>query len=595
MSRSRLRIIFWLLFFVFFVVWLRLAYWQLGESHFLSQLFRRQSSRKVVIQAQPGKIVSSDNFVLVTNKREWQISFNPQQCQSKEEIVHKYLAYEQKKKKKIAQVFLTALQKQELPPEFVNLEKIKLATQSAFWDEREKYFLNKVHSPKVKWLQLGVVSESFMKQLSPKAAKCLFRLSFTKRSYPDTTVDGYPFGFRGLDKSGQPKGYFGLEGFYNQELKGLNGLSIQEYDALGRLLPQLFTYYKPPLDGRGIHLFLSYNFQYLADEAIKEGVKKYKAKGGTIIILDPQQMAVLAMASYPSYNPEYYSWYSEKAYLNPAVADLYEPGSTFKPLIMALGLDLKKITPETKCPVCNGPLVTSGGTIRTWNDKYYPQSTMTEVLVHSDNVGMAWLASQIGKNKLYKFLVQAGFGQKTGVDLEDDQVNPLKPLPQWYPINVMTAGFGQGIFLTPLKLAQLEATIARGGELIPPRMVAFLAEGGRKYPTKVEWHKKLFSSKATQEVTQMMIKVVNEGSVKWTRIPDLEVAGKTGTAQVAVKGVYDPHKTIASFVGFWPVESPRYLILVKLDFPQTSPWGSETAAPIFFKLAKKIELIDQPR
>ncbi len=593
MSRTRLRIVFWLIFIAFILIWFRLAYWQLGRSRFLLNLFKRQSYHQVVIEAQPGKIISQDGFILATSQKEWKIAFNPQKCPQKEEIINKYLRFQKAKNKMIAGWLTQKIKNKEIKEEMVNLDKIKQATQSAFWKKRENYFLAKVRSKRVKWLELSSLDQSFLDKLSPAARKCLFLYPLNKRKYPDKNIDGYFLGFRGLNKTGQPKGYFGLEGFYDQELRGLDGWKIQEYDALGRLVPQIFNYHKQPLDGRDLHLFLSYNFQYLADEAIKAGVKKYQAEKGTIIILDPIKMAVLAMASYPSYRPEYYSWYRGEAYLNPAVAGLYEPGSTFKTLVMALGLDLKKIKPQTICSVCSGPLVTSGGTIRTWNDKYYPNSTMTEVLVHSDNVGMAWLASQIGKEEIYKFLVRAGFGQKTGVDLEDDQVNPLKPLTQWYPINVMTAGFGQGIFLTPLKLAQLEAVIARGGEIAPPRLVKFLSDKQKNYPTKTAWHKRLFSTKATAEVVKMMVKVVNEGSAKWTRLPDLEIAGKTGTAQVAINGVYDPHKTIASFVGFWPVESPKYLILVKLDFPQVSPWGSETAAPLFFKLARKINLISQ--
>ncbi len=593
MNKTRLRIVFWLIFLAFVLVWLRLAYWQLGRSHFLLSLFKRQSYRQVVIEAQPGKVISQDGFILAASQKEWKIAFNPQKCPQKEEIIEKYIQFKKAKDERIAKWLSQKIKDKELEAEMVNLDKIKEATQAAFWQKKKDYFLHKVNSPKVKWLELSPLNQSFLDKLSPSTKKCLFLYPLNKRRYPDKNIDGYFLGFRGLDKDGQPKGYFGLEGFYDHELRGLDGWKVQEYDALGHLVPQIFNYYKRPLDGRDLHLYLSYNFQYLADEAIKAGVKKYQAKRGTIIILNPKEMTVLAMASFPSYQPEYYSWYKEQAYLNPAVAELYEPGSTFKTLIMALGLDLRKIKPETVCPVCGGPLVTSGGTIRTWNDKYYPDSTMTDVLVHSDNVGMAWLASQIGKEEMYKFLVRAGFGQKTGVDLEDDQVNPLKPLTQWYPINVMTAGFGQGIFLTPLKLAQLEAVIARGGELVPPRLVKFLSDKQKSYPTKTAWHKRLFSSQATAEVVKMMVKVVNEGSVKWTRLPDLEVAGKTGTAQVAVNGVYDPHKTIASFVGFWPVESPRYLILVKLDFPKVSPWGSETAAPIFFKLARKINLIGQ--
>ncbi len=595
MTKIRIRIVFTLLVFIFFLIWLRLAYWQLVQTSVLSRLFRHQSSRTIIIQAKPGKIISEDNFVLATSHRFWRLGFNPQLCSSvKNEIINKYLSYQKKQDREVIGYVSKLMSQKSLAANLFNSDKVRLASDSAYWQGQEKSWLARLNNPKIKWLELASVNDEFLSSLSSPARHCLFTYPINKRFYPDPLVDSYFLGFRGLDKNNQPIGYFGLEGYYNQELAGLKGEAVYQYDALGHLMPQLFSYRKPALNGRDLHLFLSYNFQYLAQQALSAGVKKYQASSGTIIILNPENMAVLAMTSYPHYQARYYKWYQNKAFLNPAIANLYEPGSTFKTLIMSLAIDLNKVKPDTVCPVCSGPLVSQGGVIKTWNDRYYPNSTMTEVIVHSDNVGMAWLAGQIGKKELYQFLVKAGFGQKTGVDLQDDQINPLKPLPKWYPINVLTAGFGQGIFLTPLKLAQLEATIARGGEMIPPRMVNYLSDGDKKYPTKISWKKRLFSAKASREVSQMMVKVVNQGSVKWTRLPGLEVAGKTGTAQVAIKGKYDPNKTIASFVGFWPVEHPRYLILVKLDFPQASPWGSETAAPIFFKLAKKINLISQP-
>jgi len=586
--RHRPKIIFVLLVLLLLIFWLRLAYWQILQQSFLTDLFNRQSQKVNLLPVPRGQIITQDSYVLAQSQPTWLIGLNPKNCpQQTGAIIKTFVDYSQNS---LTPLFRLASQSASLSSQLFNQKLIKQASQSASWQNKVAKLTSKALNPKTKWIQLGQVASDFFQQLDPSQKKCLAKIPSFSRIYPDPSMDSYFIGFVGKDSQGKDIGYFGLEGFYNQELTGTAGKLKGIYDALGNPLPQEFSFIKPPLPGRDLHLNIKYNLQHIAHQLIKQGVKKYQAQQGTIIVINPQTMQVLAITSYPTYQSSYYRWYKPTAFLNPAVGRLYEPGSTFKVFIMAAALQLKAVSPSTICTICSGPLVTAGGTIRTWNNKYHPNSSLDDIIINSDNVGMAFIASQIGKNNLYQFLVKAGFGKRTGIDLQEDQVIPLKPVSQWYPIDVLTAGFGQGISLTPIKLTQLVAAIARGGQMTNPLIAQYLTDGNQNFPVKHQPDMKLFSAKTAKLVTQMMVRAVNEGSAKWVKPTDFEVAGKTGTAQVAVEGKYDPHKTIASFVGFWPPEKPQYLIMVKLDFPKTSPWGSETAAPLFFQLAKKIQL-----
>ena len=591
--KHRPTIIFVILTLILGLFWLRLAYWQIIRQSFLTQLFNRQSQKINLLPVPRGQIITADQKIIAYSQPVFDVGFNPKNCPNQTlDLITRYLQYKQTQLQPLLKNAQIASQSAQ-PPLF-NYQLINQITNPQYWQKQQTKLIQKANHPKTKWIPLGPVPATFLNTLPKPLYRCLAKIPSFQRLYPNPDVKGHLTGFVGKNNQGQDVGYFGLEGFYDNELTGTPGQLKGHYDALGNPLPQEFNFIKPPIPGRNLHLSIQSNLQYLAFQTLKEGVQKYQAQQGSVIIINPQTMQVLAIASYPSYNPNFYRWYKPEAFVNPAVASLYEPGSTFKVLIMALALDLKLVTPQTQCPICAGPLTTSGGTIRTWDNKYHPNSTMTQVIINSDNVGMAFVASKIGKEKLFEFLIKTGFGQKTGIDLQEDPIIPLKPLNQWYPIDLLTAGFGQGISLTPMKLTQLVAVIARGGKLTNPLITSYLTDPTtkRQYPVKHQPETTIFSPQTTQQITQMMIRAVDEGGAKWAKPANLTVAGKTGTAQVAVKGKYDPTKTIASFVGFWPVENPKYLILVKLDYPQTSPWGSETAAPLFFKLAQKIRLLN---
>ena len=254
---------------------------------------------------------------------------------------------------------------------------------------------------------------------------------------------------------------------------------------------------------------------------------------------------------------------------------------------MAAALDARAVTPETICETCGGPIQIGGYTIRTWNDVYYPNSTMTEVIVHSDNTGMVFAVRKLGLDTLYEYLVRFGIGEKTGIDLEEESKVELRQKKEWKEIDLATASFGQGIAVTGIQMARIVATIANGGVMLKPQVV-HKVEGEVELELKPKPGKRVLSNETARLLTEMMVTAVEKGEAKWAKPDGYRIAGKTGTAQIPVAGHYDEDKTIVSFVGFAPSENPVFAMLVKLREPQSSPWGSETAAPLWFAIAKDL-------
>jgi cell division protein FtsI/penicillin-binding protein 2 len=409
-----------------------------------------------------------------------------------------------------------------------------------------------------------------------------------KRFYPEGSMAAHLLGFVGSDASLNDTGYFGLEGEYDLELRGRPGQLKQERDALNRPIPWGEVIEIAPMDGRTLVLTIDRAGQYLVEKELKSAVEKYGAKQGTVTVMDPASGAILAMAAYPAYHPGKWSLFPEERFKNPVVADRYEPGSTFKVVSMAAGLDAGVVKPETKCDICAGPFEIGGETIRTWNDKYFPESTMVEVLEHSDNVGITFVARRLGLGRFYRYLQLFGFGEKTGIDLQEEVAAELRPKESWYPIDLATAGFGQGIAVTRIQMVRAMAAVANGGKLVRPYLVQKIVSPDREIEIKPQVVRRVIKPKTAQVLTEMLVAAVDNGEARAFKPEGFVIAGKTGTAQIPIAGHYDPNKTIASFIGFAPVDNPRFVMLVTFREPTASPWGSETAAPTFFKIAKEL-------
>jgi len=409
-----------------------------------------------------------------------------------------------------------------------------------------------------------------------------------KRFYPEASSAAQLLGFVGSDVNGADQGYFGLEGYYDRQLRGTDGIVRLEKDAKGNPILIGQEERLSPQDGRSLVLWMDKAVQDIVERTLADGMEKYGAKQGTVTVLDPSTGGVLAMASFPSYDPRSYSEYDRKLYTNPVVADSYEPGSTFKVLVMAAALDKKLVKPDTKMNE-DGPVAVGPHFIRTWNNQYHGPITMTQVLEYSSNVGMVFVARKLGKDTLLSYIRKFGFGQPTHIDLQDEASPDLRPDDEWREIDLDTASFGQGIAVTPIQMVRAVAALANDGRLTTPSMVKAIRNAdGTVIPIEPEKGIQVIREDTAHIITEMMVEAVDKGEAKFAKPKGYRIAGKTGTAQIAVEGHYDETKTIASFVGFAPADNPKFVMLVTLREPSSSQWGSETAAPLFFTIAKDL-------
>jgi cell division protein FtsI/penicillin-binding protein 2 len=411
-----------------------------------------------------------------------------------------------------------------------------------------------------------------------------------KRYYPEASIAAHLLGFVGLDQNGMDRGYFGLEGFYDRELRGKEGSLEIEKDVAGNPILIGQTFRVEPQDGRDLILWIDRSVQAIAEKRLKEGMEKYGAKEGSVIIMDPKTGGILGMASFPSYDPRSYATSEKERYINPTVAGSYEPGSTFKVIIMGAGIDAGVVTAQTEMDE-TGPIEVGGYTIRTWNNQYHGKITMTQVLEYSSNVGMVSVGKKLGREKLLSAIRNFGFGKPTDIDLEDESSSTIRPDKEWYEIDLSTVSFGQGIAVTPIQMVRAVGALANGGFLMEPKVVkAIQDKNGKIAPIPPKKLRQVVSKKTAEEVTEMMVASVDNGEAKWAKPQGYRIAGKTGTAQIPVSGHYDEKKTIASFVGFAPADDPKFVMLVTLRETTSSQWGSETAAPLFFNIAKDLFL-----
>ena len=531
-------------------------------------------SQEIKLPASRGQIFASDNFPLATNQEAFLIYAKPKEIDKESDLAKKIAPFLISEKYATAGANLLEEQKKQKETEI---------------GKKEEEITQKIKNKNLLWVQIGrKVPKNIKNILDELKIKGLGFERDEKRFYPEASMAAHLLGFVGSDKFGDDTGYFGLEGFFDEKLKGKSGKLGLDKDPFG--FPILVSKYRTvePKEGESLILTIDRTIQYIVEQKLKAATEKYGAKQGTVIVSQPQTGQILAMATYPSYDPNLFTEFNEKDYKNPAVADTYEPGSTFKLITIAAALDTAVVSPQTKCEVCSGPRQIGGYEISTWNKKYYPNSTITEVIQHSDNVGMTFVAEKLGTDKLFDYIQKFGFDKNTGIELQEETTGVIRDKEQWRQIDLATASFGQGLAVTPIQMVQTVQTIANGGKQIPPRLVKAVIEKDKQKPVKQPAEKQLISQKTAAQITEMMVNAVENGEARAFKPKGYRIAGKTGTAQIPLAGHYDPEKTIASFVGFAPAQNPRFVMLVRFTEPSSSIFGSETAAPTFFEIAKEI-------
>lgn len=553
------------LLYIFFVLLFlgvigRLFYWQIVRSSELSAYAKSQYQDKKVVSAKRGSIYANDNTWLATNGESWNLYIDKTKIDLKyDELLNKIIPH-----------FNDQKNEEDSLSEFVRIKDL-ISKESLVWVPVKK----KIDVAKKKELEaLGIKGLAFEEE--------------DMRSYPEASAAAQLLGFVGKNKEGEDQGYFGLEGFYNLPLSGKAGFREREKDARGIPIYVGSGRDVPAVKGVDLITSIDKTIQLVIEKKLKDGIEKYGAKGGVAVVMNPYNGRILGMASYPSYDPRSYSSYSDELFRNPAVSDAFEPGSVFKVVVMASGIDAGVVTPDTKCDICLEPFKVDKYVIRTWDNKYRPDSTMTDVIVHSDNVGMTFVAQKLGSDKLYDYLHKFGIGDLSGIDLQGEANPGLRKRGTWNIVDLATAGFGQGVAVTPIQMLRATAVIANGGKLVTPQVVAKIVGEDWQVDIPPEVKKGVISEESAKKVTNMMVEAAKSGEAKWTSLTGFRVAGKTGTAQIPIEGHYDDKRTIGSFVGFAPADKPKFIMLVTLREPTSSPWASETAAPLWFSIAREL-------
>jgi cell division protein FtsI (penicillin-binding protein 3) len=405
------------------------------------------------------------------------------------------------------------------------------------------------------------------------------------RLYPNRELAAHVIGFVGVDG-----GLEGVERARDTELSGAPGKAITGRDALGREIdgPRIV---KPPVPGHGVMLTLDTNIQYIAEREIDAAFRRTGAKAAMAVVMEPRTGDVLAIAIRPTFNPNtFMDPRARDHWRNRAITDPFEPGSTFKIILAAAALEERVVTPDSRFYGENGAITIARTTIHDW--KKYGWLTFSEVLQNSSNVGSIKVGLALGTQRYYRYMTAFGFGAPTGVDLAGESRGLLRDPARWSELSLPTMSLGQEISVTALQMVTAFGAIANDGTLMRPRIVrgVFDADGRevrRLQPTKV---RQVISKETAQTLTRMLVRVVQDGTGHNAAIAGYDVGGKTGTAQKLDPATrrYSRAPGVLSFVGFAPVDAPRFVMLVMLDEPKNEKWGSEAAAPIFAAIGRDI-------
>lgn len=564
--RIRVLLVFFLIFLS--LVILRLIYWQIIKHEELAIEADAQHFSSVSLSALRGEILDKEEEVLVGNRPSFEIYLNKKRLSTSiENVINK------------------------LVPLVLNNDSNTASTEGQIIILKQD--LLKKSETDANWVRLFTNISNKVKQYIE--AEKIEGISFNpvnKRIYYEASMSAHLLGFVAEDTKGE-RGFFGVEGYYQRELIGKNGRLLEERDAFDRPILIGEQDRIEAIDGSDIVLTLDRSVQKIVETNLKAGVETWGAKGGTVVVIDPKTGAILASASVPSFDPSHLSSYPESHFKDPVVSDLYEPGSIMKPLVLAAAINENKLTPLTRCSDCSGPVTIGEYKIHTFNNEYHPQTTMSDVLVNSDNTGMVYVGNVLGFEKLYEYINNYGFGQKTGVDLEGETNVSLKKTSQFYPIDQATLTFGQGIAVTSIQMIRAFAAIANGGELVKPHIVQKILSAKGEKKILFGEKKRVLNTLTTQLVTEMLVKVTNESPLRFPRdriegLKKFKIAAKSGTAQIPIAGQYTTDRIIGSVIGFAPASNPKFLILVKLDSPSVRQWGSDTAGPIFFQIANEL-------
>ncbi len=526
----------------------QLVRWQVVEHDRLKKMAEVEHQNELVIPPRRGEIRDRDGHLLAADLVEYDLSVSPN-------IVTDPFATADK---------LAGLL--DVP----RAELVEILTREVDWTPIVQNISQEQVEKVLEWDIVGL-------KLEPK----------TRRVYPEGDSAAHLLGF----VNGNGDGFYGIEGYYDGVLRGKAGMQIGERSPFGEIIPLGANHFVPPVSGGILYLTIDRGIQYMVEQELERAVVSYGAQRGSVVVLNPKTGALLAQASYPTYDPNNYSDSAEELFFDPVVSEQYEPGSVFKIITMAAGLDSGVVKPDSV--IYDGGYMEVGGqVIYNWDRQGHGTVDMTTVLAKSLNVGVAQVAISMGKDRFYNYIKRFGFGRLTEIDLGSEGPGTLKT-PQdasWYASDLGTNSFGQGIAVTPIQIADAVAAVANSGLLMKPYMVDRVVQGDQEVQVKPAVVRRAISIHTAHTLTNMLVTALEQAGSE-ALLDNYRIAGKTGTAQIPVPGGYHPTLTLTSFVGYLPADNPEALVLVIIEEPTTSRWGSKTAAPTFKRIAEQLVIM----
>ncbi len=527
------------------------------------------------LPARRGDILSNDGFVLATTQNHFLLFSEPQKILKKDETA-----------KVLSELMASFKVEKDAKPE--EIDEIKTQYQERFQG---------IFKSNLVWAILE-------HNLTPPQKEEIEKLSLEGigfevepvRYYPEGNLSAHILGFVASNEKGEKQGYFGIEGQLDGDLKGKPGRIIEEKDALGT--PILVGGHKrvDPINGRSVVLTINRSVQYLVEKTLKDGVERYDAASGSVIVMDPFTGEIVALANYPTFDPANFTDDVKESTESPhrksiekrnlAISETYEPGSVLKPLTVSAAIDLKKVTPQTTFED-NGPVNYSGYTIDNWDGKHHGTQTIIQLLQKSNNIGAAWVGHLVGEKDLYTYFSKFGMGSRHGIDLEGEDTGILRDYKTWTDIDLANIAFGQGISATPLQVLTAFNVMANGGNLIQPKIISRIIDEEKVIEVPLKTVRRVISKETSDTMVDMLTQAVEGGESKYFNLKEYKIAGKTGTAQIPIGGKYDPRKTNATFVGFL-TNTKKFSMIVRLDRPETSVYAAETAVPLWMSIAAEL-------
>ncbi len=552
MNINRLLIVLVFIVAVFFALAARLFNLQILKSEELKYFAQRQQTATETIQPERGLIYDRNNVLL---------------AYSRDDIT--FLVDTRMLKKKNADTIAYYFSK--------------------YFKKPASYYLDKMNNTKgIVYLERKVNGEAALRLKTLKVNGFKWESDPT-RIYPYDNLASHILGFVGNDGTGRS----GVERTFEQELQGTPGSRIILRDAKGNMITLREESVKPAVPGNNLYLTINKSIQSALEEELREGKNNFGATDAIGIVLNPKTGEILALSNIEDYNPNKYNLYSDTLLRNKALTDTYEPGSTFKAISMSVMLDKNVCNENEILFVENGTYHYKSIVIKDAHP--YSNLSVKEIFTKSSNIGMSKLSQRIDKESFYVYLRNFGFGNCTNIELPAETPGVLKKPSNWTEYTKSSLSFGYEISLTPLQLIMAYATLINGGLLYQPQLI-YKSESGNKSGIKnftPVLIRRVISEETSKKMRNLFSLVVEEGTGKKAKINNITVGGKTGTSRKLVNGQYSTSHYNSSFIGFFPVENPAYIILILVDSPsKNSYYGGDVAAPIFRNVAERIISLD---